>query len=589
MSNKIILLDEHTINQIAAGEVIEAPLSVVKELVENSMDAGATSIYVGIKNGGLDEIVVVDNGLGISKEDLPKAFLRHGTSKLATIDDLYQLETMGFRGEALPSIAAVSDLTIVTSTGKECYSFGMKGDEKKELTVASGNRGTKIIVRDLFFNAPVRQKFLKSPLKEAKQVVKMVENLALSRTDIAFEMVVDGQESFRTRGTGQVRDALGALYSLETVAQMKEFSVIDNSVAITGLLGSYQQYRGSREYQHFFINKRYVKSKELSRALERAYLNLIPHKKFPLAVIYLTIPTYEIEVNIHPKKLEVKIENSGAIEEFLTESVRSSLYEKKVEPKVVLEEKEEIVVKKIEVEKVAEDKKGFSYTFLPPTLGTKITPQRDETPIIPKQMTLSNDGEVDTLNPFKDIEPLGQVDQTYILGIKESKLYIFDQHAAHERINFEKKKKEFQEVGYRSQNLILPVTLEVSSSDYLKIIDQIVALKDYGVLLEVFGKRSFVVRQLPLGIEGSIVGANFVLDLLDKLQENKGHEVEEYLIEKAACSASVKAHQELSKHEMKELLKLLGTCSFPYTCPHGRPTVIEQSKEALAKMFLRGR
>ena len=353
MEKTIILLDDHTINQIAAGEVIESPADVIKELVENSLDAEATRIHIAIDNGGLDKIKIIDNGYGIPKENIKKAFLRHGTSKLTTIDDLYQLETMGFRGEALASIASISEMILSSKIvgESEGYVYRVKGGEDHPIQPIAMTEGTHIVIKNLFYNAPVRQKFLSSLTKETRKAITIVEKLAMARPDVSFELVSDERIVLKTLGNGSLREVATAVFSLGTAEKMESIFTEEGSVMLSGLVGARNQYRGSRDYQYFFINRRYVKSKGLSQAFERAYKNILPQKKYPIGIIHLTIPTYEVEVNIHPRKLEVKIDGQEAIETLLENTIKQSLYEKAKElhTKTVSDETKEVIENKDEI------------------------------------------------------------------------------------------------------------------------------------------------------------------------------------------------------------------------------------------------
>ena len=619
MENTIILLDNHTINQIAAGEVIESPADVIKELLENSLDAKATMIYITIENGGLDKIKIIDNGYGIPKGNIKKAFMRHGTSKLTIIDDLYQLDTMGFRGEALASIASISEMILSSKIAGESegYVYRIKGGEDYPIQPIALTEGTHIVIKNLFYNAPVRQKFLSSLTKETRKAIAIVEKLAMARPDVSFKLISDERVVLKTLGNGSLREVASIVFSLGTAEKMESIFAKEGSVMISGLVGARDQYRGSRNFQYFFINRRYVKSKGLNQALERAYKNILPQKKYPIGIIHLTLPTYEVEVNIHPRKLEVKIEGQEAIEVLLEDTIKKSLYEKakelhkdtvSYETREVIENKDEIVLEEkavressdsYEAKIVKENKEGYTYVFLEPTLGheTNILTEkrekakiREEKPLIEEQITLTVSGKVKALeekNPFEEVRIIGDVSNTYLIGVLEDNLYLFDQHACHERVRFERIKKQFLEDGFKSQFLLKPELIEVGQSDYLKIIEHIMTLEGYGVLLEAFGENGFTLRGLPLSMPGEEAGRDFLLELVDKIGNKELEMIEDFMIEKAACVGSVKAWDVLTESESKSLLLQLGQCEFPYTCPHGRPTVIKWSADDLEKLFLR--
>lgn len=620
MDNTIILLDDHTINQIAAGEVIEAPADVIKELVENSLDAEATQIHIAIDNGGLDKIKIIDNGFGIPKDSIKKAFMRHGTSKLNTIDDLYRLETMGFRGEALASIASISEMILSSKIIGEAegYVYRIKGGKDSDIQPIAMTEGTHIVIKNLFYNAPVRQKFLSSLTKETRKAIAIVEKLAMARPDVSFELVSDERIVLKTLGNDALREVATTVFSLGTAEKMKTIYAETDAISIEGLVGARDQYRGSRDYQHFFINRRYVKSKGLSQALERAYKNILPQKKYPIAILHLTIPTYEVEVNIHPRKLEVKIENQKRIEDLLEEAVKKVLYEKEkiatpikeavpYEAKETIEVKDEISFEEKEVKGVLENKPGYTYVYLEPQLGNdendltqkeshplkKVVayPIKEEAqPANEEQITLTLAGDVkiaEQKNPFEEVSILGNVSDTYLIGVLEDTLYLFDQHACHERIRFEKIREQFKKEGFKSQLLLEPELIEVGQSDYLKIVEHIMDLETYGVFLEVFGQNGFTLRGLPLSMSVREAGKAFLLELVDKIENKDLEMIDDYMIEKAACVGSVKAWDTLTESEGKSLLRQLGECEFPYTCPHGRPTMIKWTANDLEKLFLR--
>lgn len=564
----IVLLDEHTINQIAAGEVIEAPASVVKELVENSLDAGAGKISIHIREGGLGEIKVVDDGRGIAGEDLEAAFLRYGTSKLLTIEDLYRLDTMGFRGEALASIAAVSRTSLL-SKQKESplgWKYVVEAGTPVGKTSEALKDGTTIKVEELFFNAPVRQKFLKSQLKETGAIVEVVEKLMLSRPDVAMELFVDGRLAQKTRGNGDLRELASQVFSFGAGRGMKAIEGERDGLKIHGLVGDIHQYRGSREYLHFFINGRYIRSKSLARFVEEAYRNRLPIGKHPIGIVYLELPPYLVEVNIHPRKLEVKLDREEEVGSLLRELVLRELLRR---PEVVPSEGVYRDVEASLAEPAAWREPESSEDYGVEQLSFSVEPDRL------------------LANPFFPLEIMGTVSETYILAKCRETLYIFDQHAAHERINFEEAQREFAAVGFRTQLLLQPVLVNLSPLDSLKVVGHIKAITDAGVLLESFGEDAFLVRGLPLNMPGEQASGEFLLNLVDRLEKGEGDYLRDYMLEKASCVRSVKAGQRVSREELAALIYRLGECEFPMTCPHGRPTFIKYSGADLEKLFLR--
>lgn len=575
MNKKIIILDENTINQIAAGEVIEQPSSVVKELVENSLDAGASQITINIVEAGLKEIKVTDNGHGIDEENIEKAFARYGTSKLSTIDDLYTLNTMGFRGEALASIGSVSKVQISSRTKDFEYgiTLGIEGGNFTSKKADTLNIGTSIRVSDLFYNTPVRQKFLRSSLRETRDIIDIVEKLALSKPGVAFNLIVDGKQIFKSRGNGDIKELAAQVFSYNIGKEMLYLDSLNGGIRIWGLVGNYNVYRGNRDNIIFFINSRYVVSNTLAKALESAYRSRLPINKYPVGIIYLEIPQYLVEVNIHPRKMSVKIDQEEIITSLITNEVEMLLIEanklsksSSMDIKKIHEEKTNTTDVDIEVE---ERKKAVDY------------PGKENE----EQLSLYENKFKD--NPFFNIEVLGTIKDTYIIANMNDTLYIIDQHAAHERVNYEEALKEFETTGFKSQFLLEPYLVSLNNTDYMRVIENIDKLMNYGVVLESFGEDAFLIRGLPLKIIGEEATREFFLDLIDSFDNKDSEEIKNLMLEKAACSRSVKAGNYINKNELKALIQRLGECEFPFTCPHGRPTFLKLNVVDLEKMFLR--
>jgi DNA mismatch repair protein MutL len=590
MSDKIIILDENTINQIAAGEVIEQPSSVIKELVENSMDAGARHISVSIKEAGLKEIKVTDDGHGIDEENIEKAFSRYGTSKLNTIDDLYSLNTMGFRGEALASIASVSKVQISSRT--KDYEFGITlGIEGGNITGKKAdtlNIGTSIKVKDLFYNTPVRQKFLRSSLRETRDIIDIVEKLALSRPDIAFNLQVDGRLVFKTRGNNNIKELVAQILTYDIGKEMLPLEVDVEGIRIHGLVGNYNIYRGNRENIIFFINSRYVISNSLSKALEDAYKNRLPINKYPVGIIYLEIPQYIIEVNIHPRKMSVKIDQEEKIASLITEGVETLLIQtnsqRNRQPANIIADYINESGKAAVKETVLDTKEEMTYKVNKENNVDNISPSE-----ITKEEQLSFYAEAKSDNPFSDMEVMGNISNTYIVANMNDTLYIIDQHAAHERINYEEAVKEFKTTGFKTQMLLEPYILSLGKRDFSMIVENIDKLLDYGVLLETFGEDAFLIRGLPLNIIGEEASREFMIELIDSFENKDVEHIKDLMLEKAACSRSVKAGNYINKNELKALIERLGMSEFPFTCPHGRPTFLKFNLVDLEKMFLRSK
>ena len=567
MESCIRILDEHTINQIAAGEVIEDPSSVVKELIENSLDAGASRITIQIRGGGLEGITVTDNGRGIPGDQVPAAFTRYGTSKLETIEDLYRLDTMGFRGEALASIAAVSRVTLKTRRPEDEVgtAYVVEGGAFIESRPEALRPGTTVLVEKLFFNAPVRQKFLRGAYRETRGITEMAERIMLSRPDVAMELIADGRLLFQTRGDGNLREMAAALLGGGAGGELLEVFLEEGGLLLKGLAGRHTLYRGSRDFLLLYINGRFVKSRSLSRAVEEAYRNRLPLGHYPVGILYLEIPSWLLEVNIHPRKLEVRIDGEEAIRELLRKGVSQALEEKR--------------------EEAVWDSWKEPAPFLREEQGTLDAEERSWEG---SQLSVSEEDPRQG-NIFYPLRVLGVVENTYILAMVGAVLHLFDQHAVHERINFERAQAEFRENGFRTQLLLEPVVVEVSPSDGMKLMEQILALEEHGVLLEAFGESAFLIRGLPLGIQGGEASREFLLSLADRLASGSLRQIEDFLVEKASCVRSVKAGDAVPVPELEALIYRLGSCGFPHTCPHGRPTFLVLDKAALEKMFLRSK
>lgn len=577
MNKKIIILDENTINQIAAGEVIEQPSSVVKELVENSIDAGASHITISILEAGLKEIKVTDDGHGIDEENIERAFSRYGTSKLQTIDDLYTIDTMGFRGEALASIGSVSKVEISSRTKDSHYgiTLGIEGGNFISKKAGTLNVGTSIRVNDLFYNTPVRQKFLRSSLRETRDIMDIVEKLALSKPGISFNLIVDGKHIFKSRGNGDIKELAAQVFSYNIGKEMLYLDSLSGGIRIWGLVGNYNVYRGNRDNIIFFINSRYVVSNTLAKALESAYRSRLPINKYPVGIIYLEIPQYLVEINIHPRKMSVKIDQEDIITSLITNEVEILLIEANKLPtssRVDIKEIHEQKINTIDVDiYVEERKKAVDY------------PGKENE----EQLSLYENKFRD--NPFFSIEVLGTIKDTYIIANMSDTLYIIDQHAAHERINYEEALKEFETTSFKSQFLLEPYLVSLNNTDYMRVIENIDKLMNYGVILESFGEDAFLIRGLPLKIIGEEATKEFFLDLIDSFDNQDSEEIKNLMLEKAACSRSVKAGNYINKNELKALIQRLGECEFPFTCPHGRPTFLKLNVTDLEKMFLRSK
>jgi DNA mismatch repair protein MutL len=540
----IKILAREVVSKIAAGEVVERPASVVKELVENALDAGATQVAVEAQGGGISLIRVTDNGSGISAADVELAFHRYATSKIDLLTDLEKISTLGFRGEALPSIAAVAEVEILTKADGDAagtYLYLKNGSVTKH-EKRSRPQGTTVTVHNLFRNFPARLKFMKSATTENGHIANILSQYALAFPEMKFNLVLDGRLTLKTPGNGSLRDVVVEVYGLEVAKQMLEFGEADQTPSVTGLASPPSVARSSRGYLSFFVNRRWVRSSLLARAAEDAYHGLLMTGRHPIVILNISLPPQEIDVNVHPTKTEVKLRNSQTVYAAVQKSINKALV-KAPPPKI----------------------KTDTTSFAPPpslwaVKGAEIT----SLPIL---------------------RVLGQLAGNYIMAEGPEGLYLIDQHAAHERILFEKILSQRSQQKIEVQGLLEPLNVELSpkQEEVLKTKGEL--LGEFGFNLEPFGVRSYLLRAVPAIIkEGS--PAEAVTTLLDSLAaEGERSKREENIAQSLACHSAIKAGQPLNAEEMRELIKQLEQTNQPRTCPHGRPTMIHLSSRQLEKEF----
>jgi DNA mismatch repair protein MutL len=566
----IKLLDSQVISQIAAGEVVERPASVVKELVENSLDAGATQINIEVRQGGLNLIRITDNGRGIESTELELAFQRHATSKISHLEDLQSLTTLGFRGEALPSIAAVAEVQIVSST--------MNAESGTQMTLSDGrvvkcesqarSPGITITVENIFRKIPARLKFLKSPSAEAGKIADVASQYALAYPEVRFNLVSDGKNILRSPGSGKLLDSVIAVYGLDTAQNMLEIGVrpdgFDNgtgSIIVTGLIGSPRIARASRDYLSFFVNRRWINSRSLSFAVEEAYHGLLMQGKHPVAVINIAIPSQAIDVNVHPAKTEIKFQDERAVFGAVQKTVRSSL------------------VRTAPVPQVEEFKHNFNIpsvaisSFLPSAVVTR-TDSLPSLPVTPLPATST------PLVSLPLLRVIGQLACNYIVAEGPDGLYLLDQHAAHERIMVEKIRRQWVERKIETQGLLETAAVELDPRQSAVMETHLPLLGEFGFDAQHFGERTFLVRAVPAVLAGRDWSA-MLRETLDTQADNWS----ENLINRLACHSAVRAGQVLSHDEMRELVRQLEQTALPNSCPHGRPTMIRLTIAQLEKEF----
>lgn len=542
-------------NKIAAGEVIEKCVNVVKELVENSIDAEASKIYIELVDSGIKEVKVVDDGIGMNREDATLAFSRHATSKLKNEEDLFSINTLGFRGEALPSIASVSKVILETSDGKEGTKIVIEGGKTKKITSASLKRGTIIKVSDIFYNTPVRFKYLKTLPYELAITVSYVEKIALSNPDIKFRLKNNDKLILETLGNGKLEDTILKIYGLSNLKEMIPISLKTADYEISGFLGKPTLQKRTISSLTTSVNKRVIKNYEINQALINPYHKYMPPDKYPYVILNINVDPSLLDVNIHPSKQDIKFAKLKALKEILTNLVLETFKERDLIPNKL---SDNFYVKE------EESDYQNNFTFKEDKLEI---PLEEETPLF---------------------NIIGSFLNTYIIMSKDDTLYLMDQHAAHERINFEKILKALKEKP-KVASFLIPLELDLDPSDFLFLKEREKELLDFGFHIEEFGVNSLVVRTHPLWWEEELTKED-LKDMLIMILKEGNFDSETFhkkLAATKACKKSVKAHDYLSLENMKELVKELFSCDNPYNCPHGRPTIIKFSNYELEKMFQR--
>lgn len=592
MVKRINLLDKDTSNKIAAGEVVEGPSSVVKELLENSIDSKAKNITVEIEEGGEKSIKVIDDGWGIHPLDIKKAFMPHATSKISNVEDLDNISTLGFRGEALCSIASVSN-TILKSKA-EGFDLGseiiINGGILKGTREIGCNKGTTISVKDLFFNVPARKKFLKSTSRESAGISDIINRLSLANPDISFKFLKNRKKSLTTYGTGKLIDVIRCVYGKNIYENIIPIEKHDDVISIYGYIGNSEISRGSRNNQSIFINKRYVKNKSITCAAEQAFKSFLTINKFPFFILFIDIFPEFVDVNVHPAKWEVKFSDSRMVFKFVFDSIHEALRENLKDSFTIdLGEENNLDPKKSEIQEVQipiDLKSSNDQLYINQNefiREPKITFTAKEN-LVPENKL--KEAKVAKFPPLKII---GQFHSTYILAEDSSNLYMIDQHAAHEKILFEKYKKSIQNGNVLSQVLITPVVMELTIRDYDYFIENRDLFKKAGFNVELFGNNTISIREVPM-ILGKPDIKNLFMDILDNLK-NMGSgstwEVKYLSLATLACKAAIKANNSISEMEMNHLIEELRFIDDPFNCPHGRPTIIKITLKDLEKKFKR--
>lgn len=612
----IHLLDNNLINKIAAGEVVERPASVVKELVENSIDAGATSITIEIKEGGIDLIKITDNGNGIGREDIPVAFMRHATSKLSKAEDLEDILTLGFRGEALSSIASVAQIEMITKTKDDetGYKFIIHGGTVMSECEVGANNGTVITMQNLFYNTPARRKFLKKPSTEAGYISEVVNRIALGHPHIAFKYINNGNTIISTSGNNDIKAAVLYVYGKEMASKMLELNYEKNGFKLTGLIAKPELSRGNRNYENFFINGRYIRSETVRTAVEDAYKGKLTIGKFPVFILNLVVPPNTVDVNVHPTKLEVRFSDENLIYDIMFSAVDKVLSGVNLIPTVTWDKPKPVKCEPVfqididEFEKLKESKKAPLSERTPvPDMNKMVLresyeinkednkleeklPKVEEKGYIADEVKKFIHPPVETKKPFfSNYKIIGQIFNTYWIIEQNNNMYLIDQHAAHERVLYEEFTANFKAEKPMSQVLISPVAINLNEKEKEVLLDNMELLESFGFEIEEFGIRTYALRAVPY-IFDEPGNVSFFMDIIDMLSErniNNIYDTKYDAIATISCKAAVKGNDKLSYSEAQELINKILKLENPFTCPHGRPTVIEMSRYELEKKFKR--
>lgn len=668
MTALIKILDTQAANQIAAGEVVERPISVVKELIENALDAGAQQIEVTIEGSGVDFIRVRDDGRGISPEDLPRSVLRHATSKIRSIEDLDDLRTLGFRGEALPSIASVSKMEIITRPKEEISGMllRLEGGEQVEFKEIGCPPGTTVTVENLFFNTPARRKFLKSANTEFGLISDVIGRLSLAHPEVAFTLKHPKVVVLQTPGRGRLLESIAAVLGQTTARRVLPISFSRKEWSMEGYISPPDLVRSTRQGETIIVNGRIIRSPLISRAIAEGYHTLIPNKLYPITILSLQLPPHEYDVNVHPTKMEIRFHQEKELAEFISEGVRKILLQahpvtpfEKNYTSIAFQEDNTAVKPSVKTDdKPTQYSLKFPSSQLPLVTNSQVTThsfessttsvpsptnlnssstnfkctenfsepsvinaiftikesipinnlqasdhltlpepyefpkQSPDEPIIPSQelvQLISNDTE--TENPLLTLRPLGQIFNTYILSTDGEHLVIFDQHATHERINYERLLQKHRANPGDSQALLIPIPLEFTAPEEQALLEHLMLLNDMGFILEQFGTRTYLLRGIPAYSSPYQGGEKLLRDFLDQVLLKQIPPTFDQLLEEwiymLACKESIKAKESLSLLEMEQLIVQLSKTDNPYTCPHGRPTMVKLTRGELERRFYR--
>lgn len=623
-------LDQETINKIAAGEVVERPAAVVKELVENAIDAKASAVTVEIKEGGLSLIRITDNGCGMDREEIPKAFLRHCTSKITSIEDLSKAMTLGFRGEALSSVAAVAQVELLTCTAGSITGsrYEIDGGVEKSIEDAGCPKGTTILVRNLFYNAPVRKKFLKSNVTEGTYINNIMERFAVSHPETAFTFIMNNQRKLVTSGNGNQKDVIYQVYGRDITANLIEINSEDTKLGtmLRGYIGKPSIVRGNRSLMNYFVNGRYIKSSIINSALERAYASYVMGRKYPFCVLSLSMDTGRVDVNVHPTKMEVRFDENEKIYDFIYNAVNHALKDRELIQSVSLNTAKEEMREKKEKETVKKEEVKMRPVFEPFEVQYKKSleerPLSEKLPVMRETVVACEPVEAEKRDkPYNEEKPekrqeahnrekpvqldymdtpllskeakkkhriVGQVFGTYWVVEFEDKMFLIDQHAAHEKVIYEKKLKDFNNKDRLSQ-AVTPMVITFNMQEQEVLVNYRELLYELGFEIEHFGGNEYVIRGVPADLTGLDEKEVFI-EIIDSLMEEGRRADSETVLSRLAsisCKAAVKGNHKLSFIEAQSLIDQLMELENPYNCPHGRPTIISMDKYEIERKFKR--
>ena len=567
--SKIKVMDEILANKIAAGEVVESTMNVVKELVENSIDAESSSIKIELSSSGVKEIKVTDDGVGMDKEDAKCAFSRHATSKLIDLEDLFNIESLGFRGEALPSIAAVAKIELITSNGEEGTKITIDGGKLINIENSDLSKGTTVIVKDLFYNTPVRLKYLKNLYVELANITNYVTKIALAYPNIKFELINDEKVLLSTTGDGDLLKVIYSIFGNDVAKKMIEISNENDDYYISGYISYPELTKSNRNAITTFVNGRYIKNNELNKLIIDCYHTYVHENRFPIIVLNIDVDPILVDINIHPTKMDIKFSKLDSLKELITKTIKEKLENLTLMPNVTVKTNP---IKQLVTEE-KEKSEEVKYDEIKLDLDTEV-----------------NDSNVEYDEyRIKKMTAKAVIYLTYIVAENEDGMYLIDQHAAAERINYEKILKEINENSYHVIDLLTPIKIELPTNEYIMLKEHLNLLNDIGITIEDFGTNTFIIRSHPSWLKEDREEEEIkrIIDIIITKEEFNKEKFLDKMAASVACHMSVKAHDYIDQGEQQWILDNFRKCENPFTCPHGRPTIVSFTKSELEKMFKR--